>query len=321
MSRTCAFTLWAFCLVGMAIADEPANDLSLRLSTTQVLPYATANGYSEGPSWKNGEVFFCSGCLWRVDKNKKAGKFLEISPAGTFLRANGDLLVCDNKHHGILNINLTDGEIDVIADQFEGQPLKSLNDISVDNFGNIYWTDPAGSSVAKPTGNIFRVTPAGLVEKVATGLAFPNGLEVDPSSQFLYVIESQSRKILRYPLSPDSPVLGTPAVFYDLGGSGGDGCAFDAQGNLWVADFHRPETGRGRITVLSSSAEVLGHLNVPAKVVSNIAFGGTDYDEIYCTTGGPPGVFHAKVKVKGFPGHPAKEVKRARRLELKPQHK
>src|SRR4029079_17854233 len=132
----------------------------------------------------------------------------------------------------------------------------------------------------------------------------------------LYVIESQSQKILRYTVPDDNALLGKAEVFYDLGGSGGDGCAFDAAGNLWVADFHRPETGKGRITVLSPEAKVLAYLPVPSKVVSNIAFGGPGHDEIFCTTGDPPGVFHAKVGVKGFAGHPGNPLPIARYLPI-----
>jgi hypothetical protein len=156
------------------------------------------------------------------------------------------------------------------------------------------------------------------VDRLTTGLAFPNGIEVDPASKFLYVIESQSKKILRYDLPADDALLGQPSVFYDLGGSGGDGCAFDAAGNLWVADFHRPETGTGRITVLSPDAKVLAYLPLPSKVVSNIAFGGPNHDEIFCTTGDLPGVYRAKVGVKGFAGHPGKPMPISRYLNVVP---
>jgi Leucine-rich repeat (LRR) protein len=63
---------------------------------------------------------------------------------------------------------------------------------------------------------------------------------------------------------------------------------------------------------------VLAYLPVPAKVVSNIVFGGPDLDEIYCTTGDPPGVFRAKVGVKGFAGHPGKPMKIVRNLNVVP---
>jgi len=281
-----------------------AASIADQLAAAKWTHHAKAPGYSEGPTWLNGEVFFCSGALLKVDKTGKVFPWLDIGPAGTFLRRDNQLLVADNKHKALLSL-ATNGVVSVLADQFEGQPLNSLNDLTVDARGNIYWTDPSGSSVQKHVGNVFRLTPAGKVTRVATGFAFPNGLDVDPASKFLYLIESQSKKILRLalPANDDGP-LGAPEVFYDLGGSGGDGCVFDAEGNLWVADFHRPETKKGRITVLSPDAKVLGQLDVPAQVLSNITFGGANHDEIFCTTGTPDGVFHAKVGVKGFAGHP-----------------
>jgi sugar lactone lactonase YvrE len=298
-------------------ADEPNTKLAKALADVKFEKYADAPGYSEGPSWRKGEVFFCSGALLRVDDKKVVHKYLEINPAGTVLLGNGHLLICDNKYNAILDVS-PEGRVGVVADRFEMQTLRNLNDLTVDARGNIYWTDPDGSSVKNPIGDIFRVRPDGRVDKIASGLAFPNGLDVDPASKYLYVIESQSKKILRYPLPADDELLGKPEEFFDLGGSGGDGCVFDAAGNFWVADFHRPETGKGRITIISPEAKVLAYLPVPAKVVSNIAFGGPDNDEIFCTTGDPPGVFRAKVGVKGFAGHPGKPMKISRYLNIVP---
>ncbi|QDU29324.1 Gluconolactonase precursor [Anatilimnocola aggregata] len=290
-------------------AQEPTGELADKLAKVTFKKYAAAPGYSEGPTWRNGEVFFCSGALLRVDAKQQVHKYLEINPAGTILNPRtGSLFVADNKHKAILEVT-ENGSVVVLAEQHETQPLRGLNDLTLDGAGNFYWSDPEGSSAANPVGNIYRLSADGRVDRVAGGLAFPNGLDVDPASNFLYVIESQSKKILRYPLTPAGKLLGKSEVFYDLGGSGGDGCAFDAAGNLWVADFHRPESGQGRITVLSPEAKALAYLPVPAKVVSNIAFCGPNHDEIFCTTGDPPGVFHAKVGVKGFGGHlPAKHA-------------
>jgi gluconolactonase len=287
------------------------------LKDVRLTQYARAPGYSEGPSWYKGDLFFCSGPLMRVDAEGRVEKYLDIGPAGTVLRGDGHLLICDNKHHAILDLS-PEGVLSVLADNFEGKPLKSLNDLTIDARGNIYWTDPEGSSADKPIGSIFRVRPDGVVSRVATGLAFPNGLDVDPAGKFLYLIESQSKKILRYPIPDDDKPLDKPTLFFDLGGSGGDGCVFDAAGNFWVADFHRPETKHGRITVLSPEGKVLGAIEVPAKVVSNITFGGKDNDEIFCTTGDPPGVFHAKVGIKGFRGHPGKPGKVVRTIPIAP---
>lgn len=310
----------AFCGVLVAFAaraDEPKGPLADKLAKVTFERYAEAPGYSEGPTWRGGEVFFCSGALLRVDDKKAVHKYLELNPAGTVLRPDGSLLVADNRFRALLLVSPA-GKVEVLADRWEGRPLRSLNDLTVDARGNVYWTDPEGSTPKAPVGSVFRLRPDGRVDRVATGLAFPNGLDVDPASKFLYVIESQSKKILRYELPADDELCGKPTEFYDLGGSGGDGCAFDADGNLWVADFHRPDTVTGRITVLSPDGKARAHLPVPAKVVSNICFGGKEHDEIFCTTGDPPGVFHAKVGVKGFTGHAGEPLKALRALDVVP---
>ncbi len=298
-----------------AFADEPTGELAQRLADVKFEHYAPAPGYSEGPTWRKGEIFFCSGALLRVDEQRAVHKFLDINPGGTVLKADGHLLIVDNKHKALLDLS-PDNKLSVVVEQFETYPLRGLNDLTIDGRGNVYWSDPEGSSLDKPVGNIYRVRPDGRVDRIGGGLAFPNGLDVDPAGKFLYVVESQSKKILRYEVPADNELLGKPELFYDLGGSGGDGCTFDAAGNLWMTDFHRPETGKGRITVLSPEAKVLACLPVPAKVVSNIAFGGVNHDEIFCTTGEPPGVFHAKVGVKGFAGHPGKPLPIVRTLNV-----
>lgn len=310
-----AFALLAGLLNPGTRAEEPDTDLAKKLKGVKFEKYADAPGYAEGPTWRNGEVFFCSGALLRVDEKRGVHKYLELNPAGTVLRADGHMIVVDNKYKAVLDV-APDGKVNVIAERWEMQTLRGLNDVTIDARGNVYWTDPEGSTPKTPVGSIFRVRPDGRVDRVATGLAFPNGLDVDPASKFLYVIESQTQKILRYAIAADDELLGKAEEFYDLGGSGGDGCAFDAAGNLWVADFHRPDTKTGRITVLSPQGKPLAYLPVPAKVVSNIAFGGKDHDEIFCTTGDPPGVFHAKVGVKGFAGHPGKPMKVIRALNV-----
>ena len=303
--------------VAPSLAAEPTGELAQRLAAVKFDHYAEAPGYSEGPTWRNGDVFFCSGALLRVTAPQQVHKYLEIGPAGTVLLGNGHLLICDNKYKALLDLS-PDGKLGVVAERFEMETLQSLNDLTVDARGNVYWTDPEGSTLDKPVGRLYRVRPDGRVDRIGAGLAFPNGIEVDPASKHLFVIESQSKKILRYALPADNELLGKPELFYDLGGSGGDGCVFDAAGNLWVADFHRPDTKNGRITVLSPDAKVLAYLPLPSKVVSNIAFGGANHDEIFCTTGDPPGVFHAKVGVKGFAGHPGKSLPISRYLNVVP---
>jgi gluconolactonase len=304
---------------------SPAADpLPTRLEKAEVTHFAKIESYSEGPTWRNGEVVFCGGVMWRADGKTVEKKWPTLNPAGTALLADGRLLVCDNKHKALLVIAAngtggtggTAGTAGVLAEAFDGKPLNSLNDVTVDARGNVYWTDPSGSTLEKRTGNVFRLTPAGKVDRIATGLAFPNGLDVDPTGKFLFVMESQTKKVLRYAVPADDQPLGKAEDFYELGGSGPDGCAFDADGNLWVADFHRPDTKTGRLTVIDPAGKLIGHFAIPAEYVTNLTFGGPQRDEIYSTAGNPGGVFRVRAGVKGFAGHPGAELKTVRKLDL-----
>src|SRR5262245_59672141 len=92
--------------VSSAVAQDtpPATPLARKLAGVEFEQSAPAPGYSEGPTWRDGEVFFCSGPLWRVDKDKKPHKYLEINPAGTVLKGDGHLLIADNKFRAIVDL-------------------------------------------------------------------------------------------------------------------------------------------------------------------------------------------------------------------------
>ncbi len=275
--------------------------------------------WSEAPVWREGEVFFANRPFVRVTRDRQPLKYLNLHVAGTFLRANGHILACEHFHKALLDL-APDGTVRVVADLDEqGRPLRGLNDVTADAAGNVYWTDPTGSRVATPTGRVYRVTPVGRVEPLADNLAFPNGLEVDPASQFLYVVESQTKKVLRYVLPSAGQKLGAGEMFFDFGpdSSGGDGLCFDAAGNLWITEFSR-KSGGGRVVVVSPDGKLLGEVKPDARLVTNLAFGGVANDEIFIVTGGPSGIFHARAGVPGFRGHPVPELALGRSLALAP---
>jgi gluconolactonase len=287
----------------------PANSLEKAFAAKAEL-YAPAPGYSEGPTWHEGDVFFCSGALLRVTPEKKVLKYLDIGPAGTYLLADKRLLICDNKNHALLQLT-PDGKVQVLADQFEGKPLRILNDLCVDKQGNVYWTDPNSPDPKVADGNIFRLTPGGVVSKIGTGFVYPNGIEVDPEGKYLYVVESGNKKIQRFAVPASDKPLGKGELFYTLK-TGGDGLAFDATGRMWVTDF-----SAGEIAVVSPEGAYLGGVKVPARAISNVTFGGPKRDTLFVTTGTPDGVFRVPVGIEGFKLHPGAEYKVLRELSLK----
>lgn len=318
LRRPLAWSVW-FLLLGMAVprGGECAEDAPgvASLASASVEQVAQSPGYADAPVWRLGMIHFSGSGFWRLQPEGPV-KVLDLNPSGSCVRDQDDVLLCGSSINALLNIS-PEGKIHVLADTFEGQPLKSLNDVTIDGLGRIYWTDPAGSSQENPVGKVFRLTADGKIQQLLGNLAFPAGIEVDPTGKLLVVVESQTNRILKYEIPENEGEWKAPVVLYDLGGAGGDGCAFDAQGNLWVADFHQKETGRGRLTVVSPTGGLVGQVEIPAKVVSNLAFGGEKFDEVYCTTAEPPGLYRVRAGVEGFRGHRAAQVTFVKEVDVK----
>src|SRR5688572_17281795 len=122
LGRIClAVSLAILSRVNLVRSEEPTGELAQRLANAKFDHYASAPGYSEGPTWREGDVFFCSGALLRVDAQGNVYTHLEIGPAGTVLLGDGHLLICDNKHKALLDL-APDGAVGVVADQFETRP-------------------------------------------------------------------------------------------------------------------------------------------------------------------------------------------------------
>jgi gluconolactonase len=158
-----------------------------------------------------------------------------------------------------------DGSVAQLATDFQGQAIEYCNDVTVDAAGNIYVT-------GRHTGIIYRISPAGEVVKVASGLGLPNGVEVDPASKYLYF--GASGGIMRVPL-PDGGG-GTFAKPERIGSAGNaDGMAFDAWGNLWIADF----SGK-RLAILDHDGKPVASVPTGGGPI-NLAFGGPDSDTVF----------------------------------------
>jgi gluconolactonase len=245
--------------------------------------YAAATGHLEGVSWRDGELFFSviPRGFFRVGADKKVTPYLSISSNGSFLLGDGTLLVCDDKN-AMVQI-FKDGKVGVI-----GTAGPQCNDVTVDAWGNIYFSDFVGT--------VFRIAPDGQQTKAVTGLRSPNGVEVDIESKYLYIMPRPA-DIYRVAITRDGPT-GTPEKVGTLDGVT-DGCAFDAWGNLWVSVYYA-----GKIGVFDPvKRQLITYLPAGAGGLTNLTFGGPNHDTVF-TTIDNHGLYVLPVGVPGFRGHP-----------------
>ena len=216
---------------------------------------------------------------------------------GSYRLGDGSLLVC-GREHKLMQV-LPDGKVAVLSDDL----ATNSNDVTVDARGNIYFSDFRTA--------IFQITPEGQVTRALANLTSPNGVEVDPASENLYFISGQ--RVLRAALPEAGGAFGPVETVITLE-SGGDGCAFDAWGNLWVALF-----GPGRLAIVDvTRRQVITTIGAGGPSTTNLTFGGPNHDEVF-TTVASNGVYRIPVGARGFPGHPgAPRYTPKRMLDLVP---
>ena len=268
---------------------------------------------TEGPTADaDGNVFFTdlrNSRIMRLSTDGEVTTFRQPSNQanGLIFDSEGRLLACEGGgDDGLLpRVTRTDmdtGEVEVVADSFEGKQLHRPNDLTIDGQGRIYFTDrPDPNPTPEQTGvnGVYRVDPDGTIERILTepDVVRPNGIVVSPDDRTLYLIEASqveggARMIRAYDLS-DEGTVSNMRVFHDFyPGRSGDGMTVDSEGNLYVAaGLHRRrgtsetlDTPCG-IHVFSPDGELIEFIPIPEDTITNAAFGGPDLKTLYVTAG------------------------------------
>jgi gluconolactonase len=307
-----ALLLWAS---GCGSAPPPAaeNASGEAADSSRPVEVATSVSFTVGPTVDDqGNVYFTDTTNSRILKLAPGGErtiFREPSNRanGLVIDAQGRLLACEGSDEQVnqprvTRTNLATGEVEVLADNFEGKRLNQPNDVTFDGQGRIYFSDrPRPTPDPDQTGvnAVYRVDPDGSLHQILTepDIEKPNGIVISPDDKTLYLIEAhpddgRARMIRAYDLQPDGSVTNM-RVFHDFyPGRSGDGMTIDSQGNLYVAAGLHNLRGtsetldtRCGVHVFSPDGQLKEFVPIPEDTVTNCAFGGPDWKTLYVTAG------------------------------------
>ncbi len=165
--------------------------------------------------------------------------------------------------------------------QWEGRPLKGLNDLQPDDHGSVYVGSLEFDALSnqKPIpGNLFRVDPDGTVTKLYEGIQVTNGMGFSPDRKHLFHADSTTQAVWVYDVQPDRTVKDR-RIFAKLPVGWPDGLAVDAEGGVFVAVVNDGEVMR-----FKPNGTLDTRLKVPAKMVTSLTFGGKDMQDLYIVT-------------------------------------
>ena len=278
---------------------------------------------ADGVGWFTSEQ---SG-LWRIEgrEARHVGR-LGGRPLGLEFGPDGALYIADS-YLGLLRYT-EDGGSEVLADRFDGHPIRYANQVAPSRDGSVFFSvstrrhDPEAmggtlqSSIVdlwehRRTGHVLRWTDAGLTQ-VADGFNFTNGIALTPDEDALLIAETGEYRIWRHDLK-----TGEREVIVDALPGFPDNIQAQGDGTYWVglvsprrpiADmlapypvvrdivWRLPEAVRpkpvhhGILMRIDAKGEILDVLQAPNGEYSLVTGAAAVDDTLYVTSLGAPGL-------------------------------
>jgi gluconolactonase len=348
-SRPCALAL---CLIAVLAPHAAGADGPVVAPDAKVEKLFEGSVLTEGVAVApDGQVYFSditfshvardaqgvieAGHIWHYDPT--TGKTVIFrSPSGMSngikFDARGNMIVAEGADYGgrrIIRTDMKTGKSYIIAGLYEGRPFNSPNDVTIDEKGRIYFSDPrymGHEPLDQPLVGVYRIDTDHKISRIITDAGKANGVCVSPDQKSLYVVSNENgatsidrlgsatgqadkvgvplRKGLMALLAYDLAADGTAKfrkVLVDYGAyDGPDGLICDKEGNLWVAV--RAENRPG-IYVYSPEGKELAYIKT--EVPTNVGFGrGRDSKTLYITAG--KCLYRVPVNREGYHLPPAK---------------
>jgi len=294
---------------------------------------ATGFTWTEGPVWTRGSLYFAdipSNSIRKWTPGSAVSIFLQPSgykgsepyggpesgSNGMTLDAHGRLTVAGHAQRDVYRFESLDpkGPITVLADSYEGKKLNSPNDLVYKSDGSLYFTDPPYGLRTQhdddpekqlKVNGVYRIPHAreqkpgaaparGELQLLVSDLTRPNGIAFSADEKYLYVSNSEPKKIwMRYRVQQDGK-LTEPKLLYDATSDprpgSPDGVKVDREGNLYGA-------GPGGVWIFSAEGKPLATILIPEKV-ANLAWAGADQRMLYITASSS--VYRVHLNVPGI---------------------
>lgn len=221
---------------------------------------------------------------------------------GMIFDPKGRLVVAEGANTGgnrrVTATDLKTGKIEILADNYQGKKFNSPNDVAVDRAGRVYFTDPryVGKEPRElDFEGVFRIDPDGVVTRLNTGAARPNGIVVSPDGKTLYIAENSKKPLLLACTLDEKGNTQPGRVFYEYtDGRGTDGMTVTTDGRI-VATAGRDE--KSGVWVFSPEGKLLGIIRTPEKA-TNCEFGGPEGKTLYICAG--VSLYRVETTMTGF---------------------
>ena len=136
---------------------------------------------------------------------------------------------------------------------------------------------PAGVGPRTP-GELWRIDAEGQGRELYGDVSLSNGIGFSPDAAVLYHSDTARGHVIAHDVAGDGGVR-RRRVFASLERGAPDGLAVDVAGFVWVAAY-----GGGCVSRFDPEGRLERHVEVPAREVTSLCFGGADGCDLYVVT-------------------------------------
>ncbi len=227
----------------------------------------------------------------RVDAEDRL-YFADVPNGGVFRRdPDGTISTVVPKRRGVGGIALhADGGVVVsgrdISHVRDGQSRQlavfdalGTNDLFVDASGRVVVgtlrSNPFDLEGERTPGDCWRIDAPGSTTLLYGGIGLTNGIGFSPDGSVIYHADTSANAVVAHDVAADGS-CGNRRNLVQREGFQPDGLAVDEAGTVWVAEY-----GGRCVSGWAADGGSMGRVEVPAKLVTSVCFGGADRRDLY----------------------------------------
>ncbi|XP_043289097.1 uncharacterized protein [Venturia canescens] len=180
--------------------------------------------------------------------------------------------------------NNSDPGIKVLATVDTDRRGTRFNDGKIDPVGR-FWGGTVGLKEERGVASLYKIGSDDVPQRMVSPVTISNGLAWSNDNKTFYYIDSPTRQVAAYDYDNEGGKISNKRIAFDFKTNNvsgtPDGMTIDSAGNVWVACYD----GGKVISVDPNTGKLLRTVEMPARQVTSVAFGGPNLDILFVTTG------------------------------------
>ncbi len=172
--------------------------------------------------------------------------------------------------------------VHTIVDTIPAELERRFNDVTVDPEGRVFAGTMPFDNLDQRSGRLYRLDRDASYTVVLEDVGIPNSMAFTSDGRSFFFIDSLDNVVWKFDYDRETGRTQNRRAFIEFNSDGGiaDGMTLDSEDNLWIG------MAMGwKVVQYGPDARLKRSIELPARFVTSVAFGGQDLSQLFVTTG------------------------------------